>query len=189
MNDTQKFIINCVSAIKEMDENFLRNPRAMQLLKDVAGSKLCFLDSEENIHYIGDFIEDNGVMYSNANYKPRYTYPTKGTYWDKGYSKYYDSYCNGYDYDDYDYDYGYGTKYLSSNLMLEGQDEPLDQEVFDILYKELDPLAIGTMVEFDGKTYDVGTYNKFYTDSFWNLYAVDKEKRIIGLIARDVEVY
>lgn len=192
LNDTQKFIINCVSAIKEMDNNFLRNPRAMQLISDVAGSKLCFLDGDENIHYVGEFIEDNGVMYSNANYKPRYTYPVQKPYSYGGYGNYarsdkwYDCYCDTYN--DSDYKEEEVTKSLNINLILEGQEKPLEQDVFDELFAMLNPLEVGDTVSTDDGDYIVSDENKYYLDPFWNVYYVDQEKLIIGLIAEDVFV-
>lgn len=186
LNDTQKFVINCVSAIKEMDNDFLKNPRAMQLISDVAGSKLCFLDGEENIHYVGEFIEDNGVMYSNANYKPRYVYPVKKSYSNGKTDKWSSVYCDTYGYEDYKEPTP--TKYLSMNLIIEGQDEPLSQDVFDALYSELSPLYLGEQVYTDDDVFTVGNSYMYYIDPFYNLYYVDKQKRIIGLIAEDVLV-
>ena len=32
---------------------------------------MAFLDSKGNVYTIGDFIEDNGILYSNSSYKER----------------------------------------------------------------------------------------------------------------------
>lgn len=185
LNDTQKFIRDCVSTIKELDNDFLKNQRAMKLIEDIAGSKLCFLDTDENIHLVGDFIEDNGVFYSNSNYLSHRTYPRPSYYDGYGYGN-----GKGRNYTAWD-DYDYYTpidipEYLSENMLLEGQDEPLEKEVFDLLMVELEPLHIGDTVEFDDTEYTVPDKDKYYVDSFWNLYFVDKEKMVIGLIAKDV---
>ncbi len=41
------------------------------ILAEINNSKMAFLDCEENIYTIGDFIEDNGILYSNSSYKER----------------------------------------------------------------------------------------------------------------------
>ena len=98
LSDTQNFVKDFVSVLKELDNKFLLNKRVIELLDKECGSKLCFLDNKENIYYIGDFIEDEGVKYSNSTYKkvvysttPSYKY---GCY---DYSNYYDDYYEDYD--------------------------------------------------------------------------------------------
>ena len=75
LSDTQTFIRDYVSVFKELDKKFYKNDRVMQLLKETANSKLCFLDNKENIYYLGEFIKDNDIVYSNSTYKTdRYSY-------------------------------------------------------------------------------------------------------------------
>lgn len=70
LSDTQHFIKDFVSVLYELDKSFYLNKHAQKLLNDTCKSKLCFLDKYENLTYIGNFIEDKGIMYSNATYKP-----------------------------------------------------------------------------------------------------------------------
>lgn len=84
LNDTQLFIKECVTTFYEYDSNFYENQNVMAILEKVAGSKLCFLDTKQELHMVGDFINDGGVFYSNNSYVP-YKYTggykyTKGSY-------------------------------------------------------------------------------------------------------------
>ena len=84
LSDTQNYIVDFVSVLKELDKEFYKNKRVLQMLKDTCKSKLCFLDNKENIYYVGDFIKDNGIMYSNSSYKP-YQYRKYHSLWDYPY--------------------------------------------------------------------------------------------------------
>lgn len=99
ISDTQLFIKDFVSVIKKLRVDFYKDKDVLGLLKNEIGySKLCFLDKDENIYYIGDKVEDNGIIYSNDTYKPyEYKYNTRTKYssaWD-------------YDWNDYDYEWDY----------------------------------------------------------------------------------
>lgn len=90
LSDTQNFIKDYVSIFYELNKDFLKNDRVIANLKEVCGSKLCFLDKEDNLTFIGDFITDTetGLVFSNTTYKKvQYTYYNYGT---------------NYKYDDYD---------------------------------------------------------------------------------------
>ena len=192
LNDTQKFIKNFVSVLKDMDNDFLHNRRAMELIEDIAGSKLCFLDSDEKIHLVGNFIKDNGVYYSNSSYLDYYSYPMQ-QYNRVGNGSY--QYESGY-YDDEPYNGSYSNYYkdyqelyLDENMIMEGQIEPLTQEQFDTLMENLTPLYDGEVVILGNlNEYVVGENNKYYIDLFNNLYCVDSKRLIIGLIDEDVVV-
>ena len=65
VNDTQIFIKEC---LRKLPHNFLRNRGIMDLLhKSTGTNKFAFLD-KEGIHTIGDFIEDDGYLFSNSSY-------------------------------------------------------------------------------------------------------------------------
>ena len=104
ISDTQLFIKDFVSVIKNLKKDFYTDNSVMQLLKgEIGSSKLCFLDKNENIYYIGEKFVDNGVVYSNTTYKSYY-YKTP-------------SYRYAYDYDyDYDYDYIYSYNRTSAPM-------------------------------------------------------------------------
>ena len=66
VNDTQIFIKEC---LRKLPHNFLRNRGIMDLLhKSTGTNKFAFLD-KEGIHTIGDFIEDDGYLFSNSSYR------------------------------------------------------------------------------------------------------------------------
>ena len=70
LSDTQNYIKDFVSVLKELNKDFYKNKKVLEILKDTCKSKLCFLDNKEHIYYVGDFIKDKGIMYSNSSYKP-----------------------------------------------------------------------------------------------------------------------
>ena len=78
VNDTQVFIKEC---LRKLPHNFLRNVSIINLIsKSIGTNKLAFLD-EDGIHTIGDFIKDDGYMYSNSTYKPpTYSYSSSYSY-------------------------------------------------------------------------------------------------------------
>lgn len=79
-NDTQEFIMKYLAPLYANYKDFYKNEYIMSGIEDIIMSKLTFLDTEENLYYVGDFEEENGVKYSNSSYK-EYTHKT--------YSKYY----------------------------------------------------------------------------------------------------
>ena len=105
LSDTQNFVKDFVYPLLKINCNFLNNKNAINLLyKQSGATKLCFLDKYDNITYVGNFITDKGIKYSNTSYKD-YTYvPTYKNY------KYYD----WTDYDDYYYD-EYTDSYIKDN--------------------------------------------------------------------------
>lgn len=102
LSDTQLFIKYCVSAFKSLNRNFYKNSQVMKCLETITESKLCFMDREGDLYFVGNFIEDDGVFYSNYSYSYGYNYNygtnTPTTYGECGYDYGYD-----YGYDDYEY--------------------------------------------------------------------------------------
>ena len=81
LSDTQNFIKDLVYPLFRINSNFLNNKHATDLLyNQCAATKLCFLDKNDNITYIGDFINDNGIKYSNSSYKDYVYTPAYKTY-------------------------------------------------------------------------------------------------------------
>lgn len=80
-NDTQEFIMKYLTPMYEHYKDFYKNEYILEGLSDITNSRLVFLDTKEDLYYVGDFVEDNGIMYSNTSYKP-YTFKTYqyGTY-------------------------------------------------------------------------------------------------------------
>lgn len=73
ISDTMEYILSQVSVMKKMNRKFLLDKRMITLIENATrGSRLCFLDSTGKITTTGNFIEEDGVLYSNSNYKPYY---------------------------------------------------------------------------------------------------------------------
>lgn len=202
LNDTQCFVRDCVSTIYNYDKNFFNNIRTMSMLKDIAGSKLCFLDSNENIHYVGDFVEDKGVLYSNTTYKTFLSYPLTHGGWDcddytYGYGYGYDSY--GYTRDTFEYD-SYEDKGCSESELEEydtiiaskieqykkADYKPLSQEEFGICLEFSEILEKGTVITYSEGKFVVPVEGKYALDNFYNVYYVDYDAHDMYLIYEDV---
>ena len=92
-SDTQLFVNKCVSYLYDMNPKFLHDDRTEKLLEPIInGSRLAFLDSHGNIYRYGDWIENDGIYYSNEGYIP---WTSRYYHYD---SNYYDNYYYGDDY-------------------------------------------------------------------------------------------
>ena len=177
LNDTQLFIQHCVSAVHDLDKEFYKNKKVMAMLEDIAGSKLCFLDSQENIYYVGNFVEEDGVKYSNTTYKAYYTY-----------GKYYYDYDDGY-YDDY-YDYSLLANKTPSKANKKDFDDfnqqPLTQDEFNYFLDFLTILDKGTIVkDCHGEMFVLDEDKRYALDNYFNLYYIDYEMHDIYEVYED----
>ena len=84
-NDTQEFILKYVSTLYSKYPTFYKDKYIMSGMEKITKSKLAFLDTSGRIYYVGDFITDNGVKFSNGTYEDWFYTPK---YYD---SKYFDS--------------------------------------------------------------------------------------------------
>ena len=67
INDTQVFI---QSVLRRLKKGFQKDDDKLMLLSELIGTnKLAFLDSDNQVTIIGDFIEDNGYLFSNRSYE------------------------------------------------------------------------------------------------------------------------
>lgn len=109
-NDTQEFILKYVNVLYKNFKEFYKHQTILSGMKDITNSKLVFLDTEDNLYFVGDFTEEEGIKFSNKTYKS-YTYsysygstnhtPYNASKYDSAsYSDYYD-----YWYDKYGYEY------------------------------------------------------------------------------------
>ena len=95
LNDTQIFIQKFMYNIYKLSKNFYYNEYANELIfNTIATNRLCFLTKNDEIFYYGNWVEDNGIYYSNSNYKPKVIQ----TYYNNAYSRY--NYYNDFDYYD-----------------------------------------------------------------------------------------
>lgn len=69
VSDTMEYIMSQLSHMKKIDRFFYKKPEWLALVEDAIDSKMVFLDKHGHFTTIGDFNEDNGVLYSNNSYK------------------------------------------------------------------------------------------------------------------------
>jgi predicted glutamine amidotransferase len=92
MNDTQHYIQDYVAKIYSKFPKFYEDKDLMLSMEKMCDSKLCFLTSDDELYYVGDFKTDRGIKYSNETY----SYSYNDTKWYSRYSN--DYYRYGYDY-------------------------------------------------------------------------------------------
>ena len=68
ISDTMEYIASQLAPLKRALPRFYENKNAMLLVKNAIDSKMAFLTKEGKIYTIGDFVTDNGVLYSNRSY-------------------------------------------------------------------------------------------------------------------------
>jgi predicted glutamine amidotransferase len=69
INDTQVFI---QTVLRKLKKGFQCDKDKMMLIGHIIGAnKLAFMDDLGRVTMVGDFIKDNGYIYSNESYKPR----------------------------------------------------------------------------------------------------------------------
>ena len=79
-NDTQEFILKYVSTLYNNYPKFYKNKYIMNGMEDITNSKLAFMDTSGYIYYVGDFITENGVKFSNSSYEDWKCWYNYGTY-------------------------------------------------------------------------------------------------------------
>lgn len=69
VSDTMEYIARHLCKRHKRDKEFYKNKRQRDIIfSEIGSSKLAFLDSKGEIYTIGEFIEDDGVLYSNSSY-------------------------------------------------------------------------------------------------------------------------
>ncbi len=68
LNDTQEYISKFIYPIYRNYKDFYKNEDLLDGIEKMTGSKFAILDKSDKIYYIGDFIEDNGLKFSNNTY-------------------------------------------------------------------------------------------------------------------------
>lgn len=71
LSDTQTYILKRLYAIKKDYPKFYMNSYIMRQIEKEITSKMAFLTADGSIYTIGDFIEEEGILYSNSSYKER----------------------------------------------------------------------------------------------------------------------
>ena len=116
INDTMEYIMSQLAPLKRAVPKFYENKDLMLMVKNAISSKMAFLTSDRFIYTIGDFIEEDGLLYSNSsymsydyrNYSYKYSkyYGGTGSAWKTGWDNDYDDEWEGY--------YPYGSTNLTS---------------------------------------------------------------------------
>lgn len=119
-NDTMKFITDYVTLLIHK-VGWWKNPNIANALRELCGSKLAILGSDNHCELIGDFIEDNGCYYSNSTFRePKYKYYTPSNY---DYGKLWGGMSDDWElyYDDKKKKYDFEDTYCP--LIMDGDDE------------------------------------------------------------------
>ena len=74
VSDTQEWIASVLSPLSRALPKWYKNPDALTLVRNTLQSKLAVLDSKGDITLVGDFNEDNGMLYSNYSWMGWGTY-------------------------------------------------------------------------------------------------------------------
>ena len=69
-SDTMDFVAGVVAPLARMNPGFMYSSDALDLLKGACKSKLAIIDNAGDLALVGDFVEDDGVFYSNTTYLP-----------------------------------------------------------------------------------------------------------------------
>jgi len=67
-SDTMDFIADVISPMSRMNPSFMRSSDALAVLEGACLSKLAIMDNSGEISTVGQFYEDEGVLYSNTSY-------------------------------------------------------------------------------------------------------------------------
>lgn len=71
ISDTMEYIASQLAPLKKAMPRFYENKWAMLLVKNAIESRMAFLTKEGKLYTIGDFVEDEGILYSNTSYRGR----------------------------------------------------------------------------------------------------------------------
>lgn len=71
MSDTMQYIADKLYTYKHLQSDFYRHSYYMKHIEREIRSKMAFLNGKGEIYKIGEFINDNGIIYSNHSYKTR----------------------------------------------------------------------------------------------------------------------
>lgn len=69
LNDTQEYISKYLYPLYSHYKDFYKNEDMLYQIEMATGSKFAILDNTDTIYYVGDFIDDNGLNFSNTTYK------------------------------------------------------------------------------------------------------------------------
>lgn len=82
ISDTMEYIINQLAPLYQLKKDFYKHEAGKKLIYNAIKSKMAIMDGNGYIATIGDFVEVDGVLYSNTSYKARTSY-YKWDFWEK----------------------------------------------------------------------------------------------------------
>ena len=71
VSDAMEYIRTKLYNRYKKNPEFYKSKRQRKALLTEISSKMAFLDCDGNVYTVGEFITDNGIMYSNKSYKER----------------------------------------------------------------------------------------------------------------------
>jgi len=72
ISDTQEYILTELSKRAKLYPNFYKSKKHRKaILAEINNSRMAFLDGNGDVCTVGDFIEENGIIYSNSSYRER----------------------------------------------------------------------------------------------------------------------
>ena len=156
MSDTMLLSKELLYPLFNYNKKFYKQKHNQELIEEIIGTdKIAFLDNEEKIITIGEFKEDEGVLYSNLNHKKN------NGYYNYNYNDY-DYYNDNYSYNSYN-SYNNNHSELLEELILQ-EDEAFIASLQDAGYKFLQE---GTMVY--GEIYGEKTQIQITTDEIYDV--------------------
>lgn len=69
ISDTMEYIAGQLAPLKRAVPNFYRDKDLLKMIEHATDSKLAFLDGKGRIELVGEFIENNGIKYSNRSFE------------------------------------------------------------------------------------------------------------------------
>lgn len=129
ISDTMAYIATKMTRMRTKNGSFYRSEKMRNKIKKEITSKMCFLDSKGDLYFIGDFIEEDGVFYSNSSYLgwKRWwsynSYDNYGGYGGYGSGKHTYNYYNSHNDYWFDDDWEYENGYLDYAKMYENEEQ------------------------------------------------------------------
>lgn len=77
ISDTMEYIASQLAPLKRALPGFYKNRHAMTMVENAIQSKMAFLTKEREIYTLGNFIDQDGVLYSNYSFE-KYSMPYRG---------------------------------------------------------------------------------------------------------------
>ena len=74
ISDTMEYIISQLAPLYQLKKDFYKHEAGKKLVYNAIKSKMAIMDGNGYIATIGDFVEADGILYSNASYKARIVY-------------------------------------------------------------------------------------------------------------------